>query len=123
MGLYIYLNNFDLKDMRKPSDTDPEFRDLFLEALSYDKTLMIKEIHNHYRDKNWLGFSTGIPRVETSYSIYHECTDDSGKSLYEARQMICASGDKRVTEAYLYGIINSNLHNRLEINKTPKNKN
>lgn len=123
MGLYIYLNDFDLKDMRKPSDTDSDFRDLFLEALSYDKTLMIKEIHRQYRDRNWFGFPTGIGRVETLYSIYHECTNDVGKTLYEARQMICASGDKKVAEAYLYGIINGNLHNKLEINKTPLNKN
>lgn len=110
MGMYIYLTDFDLKDMRKPSDSDPEFRDLFLEALSYDNSLMVKETHRHYRDKNWFGFATGIGRVETLYNIYHECTDAEGETLHEARFMACASGNKRVSEAYLYGIINGCLH-------------
>lgn len=113
MGMYIYLNDFDMKDMRNPSDSDKEFRDLFLEALTYDKSLMVKETHRHYRDKNWFGFPTGIGRVETLYNIYHECYNSEGKSLYEARFQASGSGNKRITEAYLYGIINGYLHNKI----------
>lgn len=113
MGLYVYLSDWSIGEYRKLSDTDPEFRDLFLEALSYDKSLMIQE-HTRTIQKKVLGIPYGIKTYEYYYTIYHECFGANGKSLYEAREMICGSGSKRVASAYLFGIINGNLHsNRL----------
>jgi|GEM_PF-2290464 len=116
MGMYVYLTEWDLKEWRKPSNSDQEFRDLFIEALSYDKSLMVKETHRFYRDKNWFGFPTGIQRCEMIYNIYHECYNSEGQSLFEARFQASGSGSKRVAEAYLYGIINGNLHKKLRVN-------
>jgi uncharacterized membrane protein YheB (UPF0754 family) len=101
----MYLNDTDLKSLR--SVEDQEMNELFQEALSYDKTLMISSIN--VRKKKW--FSKKYNN-EIYYNIYHEILNDNGKSMYEAREMLCASGNKAITMAYLYGIINGNLHNK-----------
>jgi len=105
----MYINDLDLKTLR--SVEDKKLNELFQEALSYDKTLMISETSIRY--KKWF---CGKSHIKKYYFVYHEELDKNGKSLYQAREMFCGSGEKRIVEAYLYGIINGSIHTK-EYNK------
>ena len=100
MGLYIYLTDQDQISMRKVADV--ELKEIFDEALRHDKSLMISEI-NHTENRLFKKSKQSI-----RYSIYHECFM-GGKSTFQARQQISASGSKQLVIAYLYGIINGSI--------------
>lgn len=104
----MYITDLDLKTMR--SVKDEKLDELFQEARLYDKTLLISEISWKYRKWFW-----GKEYIQTEYFTYHEVLDSNGKSMYQARQMFCASGDKKIVMAYLYGIINGHLKNESSI--------
>lgn len=103
MGIYVYITEQDRVSMRKV--TDPELQELFNEAHSYDESLMISECHYPVK-RRFIGYKT-----ELRYQIYHE-SGKPNEPAYQAKQMICASGDLKVVKAYLYGIINGYLHSK-----------
>lgn len=102
MGVYILLSTWNIENMRKVEDKD--IQEVFEEALAVDKSLMIDS-------SSWRERKKWYKKKETvrEYSIYHEQFSESGKSLFEARQQLSASGSKKVVLAYLYGIINGNI--------------
>ncbi|MGE5052029.1 MAG: hypothetical protein ACM3KI_11045 [Bacillota bacterium] len=104
MGLYTYISDQDRVNWRKVADV--ELKELFDEALQYDKTLMIDSIV--YIEKQGLFRK---PKQKIRYSIYHECFSNCYPA-YQARQQISASGNKAIVMAYLYGIINGNRHKK-----------
>jgi len=105
MGIYIYISEHDRIYMRNVEDF--ELNKLLSEALIYDPTLMISEIK--YYDKKYL-FSK--PKEIIKYNIYHECYNSDNIPTYQARLQSSASGSKELVTAYLYGIINGNLHSK-----------
>lgn len=103
MGLYIMINETDRKSMRQV--TDNYVKEIFDEAQQYDKSLMIWE-HFQYRSRGWFRKEERV----RMYYLYHEQYLPNGNPAFEARQMMCGSGNKQVVLAYLYGIINGYLH-------------
>lgn len=103
MGCYTYISDTDRVNWRKVGDEG--INTLFQEALQIDKSLMISE--HFYTEKRFLKKS--IEKVD--YTFYHECFVGD-VPVYQARQQLSASGDKRVVMAYLYGIINGSKLNK-----------
>ncbi len=101
MGIYTYLMESDLTTMRIVKD--PEVNALLQEALQHDRSLMIFE--TTYTIRRWFK----KPVAYTYYGVKHEVYLSNGLSAMEARAQLSASGDKKVTIAYLYGIINGSL--------------
>lgn len=97
--MYIFLCTGDDERMREVEEQDVNL--VFKEALGYDKTLMITQTVKLKKGGLWRKDKT-IPH----FTIYHECLSDFGKPTYQAAMSMAGSGDKRVTLAYLYGIIN-----------------
>lgn len=106
MGMYMYITDGDRKRFRVIK-SDPELKELFEEALKYDNSLLISE--HSWTEKKWFRKSA----VKNRYQIYHDCSP--GYSPYQAKYQMSASGDRKIIEAYLYGIINGAL--RAEENK------
>jgi len=102
MGIYAYLTEQDLIEMRKVKDE--QLQELFNEALSHDKSLMISE-QLHWVKKGWFKKHELVAR----YSIYHECFLKDGTRLHQARQQLSATGSKELIITYLFGIINGAL--------------
>lgn len=109
MGLYVYITEEDRKNWRKVADI--ELNELFNEALEHDETLMISSYNKIERKEL---FKKQINTIR--YSVYHECFMN-GKTTYEARYQISASGTKQIVMAYLYGIINGSLSKQRSLNK------
>lgn len=111
MGLYAYINENDRINMRKVNDLD--VKQVFEEALQYDKTLMLTE-GTFYKGQGLFR----KPKEVKHFAVYHEEFVD-GKPIFQARQQMSASGSKAVVVAYLYGIINGCLSNKKPINQEP----
>lgn len=103
----MYINETDINRFRFTLwKVEDDVKEIFKEALKYDKTLLIHaKTQDVYKKCFFKKYKTN--QIKTSYTIYHE---NIGK--HEARQMICASGSKEIVLAYLYGIINGNLHQK-----------
>ena len=97
----MYVTDQDLFEMRRVKDL--EVKEVFDEALEHDPSLILSEVSQ--TSKSWVGKGKTITR----FTIYHECFNSLGEKVYQARQQISATGDKKVVIAYLYGIINGSL--------------
>lgn len=95
----MYLTDRDI--VKYTTVDDKELQDVFDEALKYDESLLISMFDVHYRGKWWQRKTFTV-----HYQIYHQQYLPNGQFAMEARQMQCASGDKKLAMAYLYGIIN-----------------
>lgn len=98
MGLYMYITSYDKNRMRWV--TDKELNDDLQEALKFDKSIMISE-HTEVRKRLFRK-----PVSKTFYFVYHEIFLKEGRTSYEARQQMSASGSKEIVTAYLHGIVN-----------------
>ncbi len=93
MGLYALISDYELKNW--VSVEDPELNTLFKEAKKLEPNLLITE--QKLIKKRWFKDNETIYR----YTLYL-----SDQGTYQAREILCAYGEKRVTMAYLYGLIN-----------------
>lgn len=105
MGIYALINDQDRINMRLVKDLD--IKEVFEEALKYDKSLMISE--TIFIDKKYWWSK---PIEVKHFSVLHEqFSNDGTRSAYRAREQLSACGSKQTVLAYLYGIINGYLCN------------
>lgn len=99
----MFITTSDLISMRRVEDS--EVNELLQEALMYDVSLMMTENHRLERKSVFHGW-----KKISVFRVYHEQFDAVGRSTFQARQQLSASGSKEVVMAYLYGIINGALN-------------
>ena len=98
MGLYMYVNQQDIDNMKKVEDKDVNRE--FQAALKIEpRLLMIQK--TFWKNMGWFKKSEPIQY----FDMYYEVPAANGMP-YQARMQFSGSGTKDVVIAYLHGLIN-----------------
>lgn len=109
--MYIYVTDLDVKRMSY-LNTNEGLNELLQEARVFDNSILISEDYYYTYKKGYRGWLFGEKEKKFRYTLYHNSPAHDG-SPYQALQMSCTSSGVECIIAYLYGVINCALHNKL----------
>lgn len=105
--MYIYVTDQEIKKMKVVINDDLIHKTL-KDALKFDKSLLVEEIHYFKKKKGYRGWLFGEKTSHYRYNVFHESPGHDG-SAYQARYQTSACGDKEEVLNYLFGVINGGI--------------
>ena len=118
--MYIYVTEQDVKRM-KVVINDNLIHKTLKDALEFDKSLLVEEIHYFKKKKGYRGWFLGEKTSHYRYNVFHESPAHDG-SAYQAVYQSSACGGREEVLNYLFGIINGGRAVYRSISEQHKNQ-